>query len=196
MSVMGQVLFAAHLGVNGSAPAREEARFTSLCGFTNASFVIRCLGQKRWRRLRLTFLVHADEGHERIHASTSMVRDAVLYLDGDTDFHRRSKRRVDATLENDDIANANGRDEVHFIDRRRYRYAPRMTLRADGAAHINPREHRSPEGGPEHIGVLRQDKFRHLGDGHSRRTGRCAHAAVLTSKAGLDWPQSKTSGAA
>ena len=107
-----------------------------------------------------------------------MVRDAILHLHRDAHFYRGSKRRVDATLEDDDIADANGRDEVHFIDRRRYRNAPCMTLRADGAAHINPGEDRSSKSRSEHIRVLRQDKFRHLSDGHSRRTGRCAHAAV------------------
>lgn len=133
----------------------------------NLSGALRCadtlgIHQQRGHGCRLPIVVNRDERELRSDAGPSPTCHGVFALDDDCNLHRCSKRRSDARLKANDLADPNRQFKLHVINERGYRHAARMSLSTNGAAQINPRHDLAAENAAQRVRMLRKHVFCHL----------------------------------
>ena len=119
----------------------------------------------------LEFDVSADHDNATMEgvATPAAPADLDLYLE------RRPERRGDRRAQNDEIADADGMQELQSINGRGHERPARVAVRRDGARDVDQVHHRPAEDESERVRVVRQDDLHHLGEGVRRPLRRRRH---------------------
>lgn len=106
--------------------------------------------------------VNRDKCELGVDAWPASSRGSVLSFDSDFDFHRCTEYRGYACLEPYDFTDVNRLFELQTVDECSDSHPPRMALRANGRAQIDPTHDLPTEDAAKRVGVLRKHVFGHL----------------------------------
>jgi hypothetical protein len=132
-------------------------------------------GLDRWDLLPATVLVDSDE--DEVSAGHMEVRSGLRIFDPDFNAHfkRCIESTVDAGLEDEQIADVHGLDEVDVIHGRGDNMCARMAVGGDGPGDVDEMHETAAEQVAKSVGVIGENDLSHLrlsaGDCADRRVG-------------------------
>ena len=89
-------------------------------------------------------------------------RAQVFHEDLHPDLHRGPEHPVYLRSQDNELADVNGVEEGHVVDRRCHHRPARVPNRGERTSEIHQRHHFAAKQRPQRIGIIRQREFRHL----------------------------------
>ena len=94
----------------------------------------------------------------------ALAGEVTLHKDLDSNFHRSAVDPIHGRLENHQIANPHRNQKIQVIGRGGHNVAARVAMGSKRASNVDPVHEPPTQQGAERIGVIRQNKFHHLGN--------------------------------
>ena len=122
----------------------------------------------------LAAAVFVDRNEDKVRAGDVEVRSGlrILYPDFHTDLKGRVEGAIDAGLEDEQIADVHGLNEIDVIHRSRDDVGARVAIGGDGAGEIDEVHQATAEEVAERVGVVGEDNLSHFGLGAGHRADK------------------------